>query len=647
MPETAGSPTPITAKELESRDRERLARANELLAQLEAAQAPFTVATVLAPLNELHVELSNINAEAGIYTAMHPDKDVRDAAERLQRESIDLGQRALQSKAIDAALGAVAADDPLDKRFIALVRQDMKRSGVALGDAERAKARELRSTLTKLGQDHARNIRDDTRRITLESEAELDGLPADYVQAHRPGPDGKIVITTNPPDMVPFMTYAHSDRARRALQRESLDRAQPNIEILKKLTKTRDELARLLGYPTWAHYNLEERMVATPAQLERFLTEIEEIARPAAMAELQQLLEEKRIDHPGATTIGEWEQLYYANRVKTKRYRYDAQEVRPYLEYTKVRQAILDLNSELFNMTFTPVVHEERWHPSVESFDVTIDGKPAGRISLDMHPREGKNKWFFNAPLRVAIPGKQDGHGVLNCNFPDPSTMEGPALMEHSHVVTYFHEFGHLVHGLARANIKYVRLSRVSEGDFMEAPSQFLEEWISDHGVLTRFAKHIETGEPISEDLVTRLRGARDFGRGLRILNSSIALSRLSLALHDGTRPGADPRVLAAEIHKKYSVFEHLEGTAHPASWEHMNGDHYSAAYYTYLWSNTIARDLHTAFGGDLMDTSVSRRYRDQVLAPGGTKPAADLVQDFLGRPGDLRAFKAWLAGTA
>ncbi len=646
MLKVAGSPTPITAEQLEARDRERLARANAILAGLEADKPPFTVATVLVPLNALHVELSNISAEAGIYTAMHPEKTVREAAERMQRESIDFGQRVLQSRAVYEALGAVTSHDPLDIRFIALVRQDMKRAGVELGEADRTKVRALRSTLTKLGQDHARNIRDDTRHITLDSEAELAGLPADYVRAHKPGPDGKIVITTNPPDMAPFMTYAHSDRARKALQRESHDRAQPNVEVLQQLTKTRDDLARLLGYPTWAHYNLEERMVSTPEQLERFLTEIEAIARPAAMAELQMLLDEKRLDHPGATTIGEWEQLYYSNKVKTKRFRYDAQEVRPYLEYQKVRQAILDLNSELFNMTFTPVVHEERWHPSVESFDVTIDGKPAGRISLDMHPREGKNKWFFNAPLRVAVPGTQDGHGVLNCNFPDPATVQGPALMEHSQVVTYFHEFGHLVHGLARANIRYVRLSRVSEGDFMEAPSQFLEEWISDQGVLTRFAKHIETGRPISEDLVQRLRAARDFGRGLRTLTAAIALSRLSLALHDGTRPGADPRAIAAEVFAKYSPFERLEGTAHPASWEHMNGDHYSAAYYTYLWSNTIARDLHTAFSGDLMDTTVSRRYRDQILAPGGTKPAAELVRDFLGRPGDLRAFKAWLSET-
>ena len=429
----------------------------------------------------------------------------------------------------------------------------------------------------------------------------------------------------------------------KALQTVYLDRAPENVEVLAALTRTRHELARILGYPNWARYNVEDRMVLTPEALDGFFTELDDASRDAAKAELAVLLEEKRIDHPGATTVGDWEWQYYLNRVKTKRFHFDAQEVRPYLEYGRVRQAILDLNSELFGMSFTPAVHEERWHPTVESFDVTIDGDPAGRISLDMHPRERKNKWFFNAPLRLGVGGKQIGHGVLCCNFPDPTTLSGPALMEHAQVVTYFHEFGHLVHGLARRKVPFVRLSR-TEGDFMEAPSTFLEDWIYDYGVLTRFATHVDTGAPIPADLVKRLRAARNFGRAIRT-RQLLMRSRQSLALHDGTRPGADPRVVEREINERYGLFEPIPGTAWPASWEHMDTDHYSAAYYTYIWSQTIAKDLHTAFDGDLMNTTVSRRYRDKILAPGGTKPAADLVRDFLGRPYDLRAFKEWVAG--
>jgi thimet oligopeptidase len=636
---------PITAARLETRSRERLARAESLLRQLERTGAPFTTDTVITPLNDLHVELHNLSAECGIYVAMHPDPEVQQLAEKLQREANEFGQRQLQSRPLYDALGAIDASSlgPVERRFVDIVRLDMRRAGAELGPAERDRARALRAELTRLAQDHARNIREDTRYVALEGSHELDGLPADYVATHLPGTDGVIRISTNPPDHQPFMTYARSDRARKALHTEYLNRAPRNVEVLASLTRTRHDLARLLGYPTWAHYNVEDRMVGTPEALQRFFAELDDASAEAAKAEVAVLLEEKRLDHPGATTVGDWEWTYYLNRVKAKRFQFDAQEVRPYLEYGRVRQAILDLNSELFGMTFTPVVHEERWHPTVESYDVTIDGEPVGRISLDMHPRERKNKWFFNAPLRLGVGGKQEGHGVLCCNFPDPTTLSGPALMEHAHVVTYFHEFGHLVHGLSRRNVPFVRLSR-TEGDFMEAPSTFLEDWIFDFKVLTRFAKHVETGAPIPESLVRRLRAARGFGRAIRT-RQMIARSRLSLALHDGTRPGADPRIVEREINERYGLFERIPDTASPASWEHMDTDAYSASYYTYLWSQTIAEDLHTAFGGDLMNTTVSRSYRDKILAPGGTKPAAELVRDFLGRPYDLRAFKEWLSG--
>ena len=642
MLETA--PAPITARALEDRNRGRLSRAAGTLRRFDSD--PLTrPRDIVGSLNDIHVELNNVVSECGIYVSMHPDRDVRDTAEKMQREASELGQLGLQSRAVYDALGLVehANVGPAERRLAELVRLDMRRAGVELEPAERERARALRAVLTKLAQDHARNIRDDTRYVALASEQELTGLPRDYVAAHRPGPDGIVRISTNPPDMQPFMTYGHSGRARLELQRASADRAPANVGVLRELTRTRHELARLLGYPTWAHYNLEERMVETPEALERFLDEIDEIAVESERAEVAELLAEKRLDEPKATSVTEWERLYYTNRVKAKRFRFDAQEVRPYLEYRRVRQAILDLNAELFGMTFAPVVYEERWHPSVESFEVTIDRRTAGRISLDMHPREGKNKWFFNAPLVLGVGGRQAPHSVLCCNFPDPATVDGPALMEHQQVVTYFHEFGHLVHGLARGEVPYARISR-TEGDFMEAPSTFLEDWIYDHAVLSRFATHVETGKPIPAELVDRLRAGRDFGRGVLVREGLLRRSRLALALHDGARPGADPRALADEIDAKYSLFEQVQGTSWPGAWEHMNGDHYSAAYYTYLWSMTIAKDLRTAFGDDLMDVAVARRYRDRILAPGGTKPAAELVSDFLGRPYDLRAFKAWLA---
>jgi len=281
-------PAPITAERLANGNRERLARAESLLRQLERTSAPFTKGSVIAPLGELQVELHNLGAECGIYIAMHPDPRVQQLAEKLQREGVELGQRQLQSRPLYDALGAIdpASLDPVERRFVDLSRTDMRRAGALLGPAERDRARVLRAKLTQLGQDHARNIRDDTRYVALEGPHELDGLPADYVATHRPGADGTIRISTNPPDHQPFMTYAHSDRARKALQTVYLDRAPQNVEVLAALTRTRHELARLLGYPNWAQYNVEDRMVRTPEALVSFISELDDASRDAAKAEL-------------------------------------------------------------------------------------------------------------------------------------------------------------------------------------------------------------------------------------------------------------------------------------------------------------------------------------------------------------------------
>src|SRR6185503_5335739 len=211
------APAPVSVERLEARSRERLARAESLLRQLDSTTAPFTKDSVIAPLNDLQVELHNLMAECGIYIAMHPDREVQQLAEKLQREGNELGQRQLQSRATYDALGAIdhSSLGPVDRRFVDVALMDMRRAGALLGPAERDRARAMRAELTRLGQDHARNIRGDTRHVALEGPHELDGLPADFIAAHQPGNDGVIRISTNPPDHQPFMAYAHSDRARR------------------------------------------------------------------------------------------------------------------------------------------------------------------------------------------------------------------------------------------------------------------------------------------------------------------------------------------------------------------------------------------------------------------------------------------------
>jgi len=425
--------------------------------------------------------------------------------------------------------------------------------------------------------------------------------------------------------------------------REMQNRATPrNLEVLDRMLARRHELATLLGYANWAEYVTEDKMTGSADAARTFVERAQAAAAESTAAERAELLEDKRRDDPSARTIGEWELNYYLEQVKAKRFHFDARSVRPYFEYVRVKQAILDLSAELFGLTFTAVSdHPDVWHPSVETYAVTVDGRPMGHISLDMHPREGKFKHAACMPWRLGAGGKSLPHMVLVCNFPDPQAQAEPALMEHREVVTFFHEFGHLVHGIVRGTVPWVRLGWVAEWDFVEAPSQLLEEWIFDFDVLRRFARHVQTGETIPVALVDGLRAARDFGRGISV-QRQLYFAALSLYLHDRNPQGMDVTAVVHDLARRHAPVELLPDNHFQASFGHLEG--YTALYYTYMWSLVIAKDLLSVFTRGLMDTAQARRYRDLILAPGGTKLAADLVRDFLGRPYDFDAFRTWLA---
>jgi len=640
--------TTETAAQLEDRGRRRLQKATDLLQQIEAAKAPLTRQNVLEPLNDLLLEHSNAETEGRLLAEVHPDPAVREAAEALARDADQFHTALLQSRPLYDRMAWLDARqlDGQAVRALRLSLQDMRRGGVALPDEQRERVRQLRDELVLLGQDFSRNIRDDVRTIELTGPEELEGLPDDFVRAHLAGADGKIRISTDYPDYIPFMAYAKSDRARRALMREFQNRAAPdNLEVLDRMLAKRHELATLLGYPNWAEYATEDKMTGSAEAARSFIEQARAAARESGAAELAELIEIKRREYPSAQTIGEWEVNYYLERVKAERFQFDTRTVRPYFEYRAVKQAVLDLNAQLFGLTFNPVgQHPDVWHPSVETFEVAVDGRPMGHISLDMHPREGKFKHAACMEWRLGAGGRELPHMVLVCNFPDPAAQTTPALMEHREVVTFFHEFGHLVHGIVRGTVPWVRLGWVTEWDFVEAPSQFLEEWIFDFDVLRRFARHVETGQTIPVELVEGLRSARDFGRGLDV-QRQLYFSALSLYLHDRDLHGIDITTVTYDLATQYAPYVLLPDNHFQASFGHLEG--YTALYYTYMWSLVIAKDLLSTFRRGLMDIEQARRYRDLILAPGGTKPATELVQDFLGRPYTFDAFKKWLEPSA
>jgi thimet oligopeptidase len=289
-----------------------------------------------------------------------------------------------------------------------------------------------------------------------------------------------------------------------------------------------------------------------------------------------------------------------------------------------------------------PIRDAEVWHPSVTVYDVVRGDARLGRIYLDMHPREGKYKHAAQFPLKDGVAGVQLPEGVLVCNFPEPSATSA-GLMEHDDVVTMFHEFGHLMHHVLGGHQAWVTQSGVAtEWDFVEAPSQMFEEWAWSHDTLSRFARHERTGEAIPRILVEKMRRADKFGLGTATVQQ-IFYAAISLGFHRAADPAAlDQLAEVQRLQKHYTPFDYVPGARFHASFGHLVG--YSAMYYTYQWSLVIAKDLLTPFEeAGLMKTAVTYAYRDKVLVPGGSRDAAALVRDFLGREYDFAAYERYL----
>jgi thimet oligopeptidase len=453
-----------------------------------------------------------------------------------------------------------------------------------------------------------------------------------------------VQVSTEATDYLPFMTYARSGQAREALWRAHRQRACPaNLEVLSTLLARRAELAALLGHASWAAFATEDKMIGSERAAAEFIEKIAALSSDRMAREHAQLLGRKRLDEPGAARVEPWDSAFLQERVKAERHGFDAQSVRPYFEYRRVRDGVLAVTAALFGLRYVEVEGAPGWHAEVESYEVVdvADGRPLGRIHLDMHPREGKYRHFAQFTLASGQAGVRLPEGVLVCNFPRPGP-EAPALLEHGEVRTLFHEFGHLLHHVLGGQTRYASHAGVAtEWDFVEAPSQMLEEWVWDPGVLASFARHVETGEAIPAELVARMRAADEYGKGLQV-RQQMFYAALSLELHRRPTAGLDTTAVAAELVARYTPFRHVEGSFMQASFGHLDG--YSALYYTYMWSLVIAKDLVSAFrAGGLMDPATAARYRRTILAPGGSQPAAALVQDFLGRPSGFEAYRAWL----
>jgi thimet oligopeptidase len=641
VPFWTGKPSAAAFAKMED---ERMAKTRKAIDQLVAVKGARTIQNTLVPFDESQIQLDAAAAQAQLMQEVHPDSTMRATAEEKLQEISALNTEISLDRRVYDAIAAldVSNADAETKYYVERTLRDFRLAGVDKDDATRARIKALRDTLVKIGQEFGTNIRSDVRTIQVAGAADLEGLPADYITNHKPGADGKITININYPDYTPVMTYAKNEDVRKRLYMEFQNRAYPkNIEVLDRLIAQRHELAGLLGFSNYADYITADKMVGSAKNARDFIDKIVAASGASADHDYQVLLRRKQKDFPGAKDVNFWETGYWSEMVRKSDYNFDSQSVRPYFPYERVKQGVLDASAKMFGVSFKQLKGAPVWHPSVECWEMFEGGKLVGRFYLDMHPRDNKYNHAAQFDIRTGVEGRQIPEAALICNLPGGEPGDA-GLCEYNDVNTFFHEFGHLLHTLFAGHHRWLGVGGIrTEHDFVEAPSQMLEEWMRDPETLATFAKHHETNEPIPAELVKKMNRANDFAKGLGVRRQMV-YADLSLSIYDRDPKQVNTTELMQDKVKKYQPFPFVEGTHFQCAFGHLDG--YSAVYYTYMWSLVIAKDMFSQFNKeDLLSPVVAKRYREAVLAPGGSAPAARLVENFLGRPFNFNAYQAWL----
>ena len=631
------------AEQFKARQEKRLALAKAAMDKVLAVKGARTIENTLVPFDEISRQLDMAGSQSGLIQEVSPDSATRATAEAMGQEVSKFATELSLNRQMYDALSAIDTTkaDAETRFYVAKTLRDFRLAGVDKDQATRDKIKKLNEDLVLIGQEFGRNIREDKTTVTCVP-ADLEGLPQDFIDRHKPGADGKVTLTVEYPDYGPVSTYAKNDDFRRKMYMAYQNRAWPkNIDVLDRMRQKRFELATTVGFPDFADYIMADKMTGNAGTARAFIDRVVAASGTRQDREYAQLLARKQKDVPGATVVNFWEFPYYSEQVRKSDYSFDSQELRNYLPYVQVKQGVLDIAAKLFGVEFRPVKDAPVWDPSVEAYEMYDGGKLAGRFYLDMHPRANKYSHAAQFDIRTGIEGRQIPEAALICNLPGGEAGD-PGLCEYNDVNTFFHEFGHLLHTMFAGHHKWVGTGGIrTEQDFVEAPSQMLEEWMKSPEVLAAFAKDPKTGKVIPAELVKRMNRANDFGKGL-LVRRQMVYAGMSLACYDRDPAGVSTDQLFSDLVKKYQPFPFVDGTHFQCSFGHLDG--YSAVYYTYMWSLVIAKDMFSKFDKDhLLAPGAAKDYREKVLAVGGSKPAAQFVHDFLGRDFNEQAWKAWL----
>ncbi len=617
------------------------------------------------PLEDLEDRLQKMWSPVSHLNAVADTEDLRDAyqnsLEKLtayraalgQNKTIFQGYRNIQAHADFSGL------DAAKRKVILNAVRDFRLSGVELEGKERARFKDIITDLATLSNKFEHNVMDATDgwALLLDVPADLAGLPESAITlarktAESAGHSGW-QFTLQAPSYIPFMRYSERSDLRRQMYEAFVTRASDrgpqadrwdNTTLMTQILGLRQELAALLGYSNYAEYALVDRMASSVAEVEGFLIDLISRARPQAQRELQ-ALEDFAGRSTGDNVVAPWDIAYHSEKLRQATYHFDQEELRPYFPLPRVLSGLFEIVNRLFGITVTKAVADV-WHPDVMFYEIRDEGgEIRGRFYLDLYAREHKRSgaWMAECVGRYRRPDNavQTPVAFLTCNFTQPLD-DKPALLTHDDVITLFHEFGHGLHHLLSL-VEEPSVTGISgvPWDAVELPSQFLENWCWEQGALDLVTCHVDTGEPLPDKLLQKLRGARNFQSGMQMVRQ-LEFGLFDFRLHASAAQisADDIQRLLDDVRQQVAVVTPPPFDRFPHAFSHIFSGGYAAGYYGYLWAEVLSADAYNRFEQEgVFNTAAGRAFLQHILETGGVEEPLDVFRAFRGREPSIDAF--------
>ena len=554
-------------------------------------------------------------------------------------------------KSVYERRGALGLDS-LQLRLTEKLYRRFVRGGALLSVEDKEQLRKVDEELSAARVKYAANLlaANSGFELVISDQDDLDGLPSsirDAAASEASARDmkGKWVFTTKKPSMLPFLTYSSKRELREKLYRGYLDRCNyndsiDNKQVINDIVRLRTERAHLLGYPTHAHYVLDVQMARTPENVYAMMDELWAPALERAKAEMEAMREMMK-EETGLDDFASWDWWYYAEKVRKRDYSFDESSLRPYFSLENVRSGIFELSNRLYGLTFRPV-QLPVYHEDCETYEVLDEkNEHLGVLYLDYFPRDGKSGGAWCGEYRTQS-FDAEGNRIapivsIVCNFPRP-TGGDPALLSIDETQTFFHEFGHALHALF-SQVKYGGLGGV-ERDFVELPSQIMENWALEPEMLRRYALHHRTNDPIPHHLIEKLQRSRHFNQGFNTVEL-LAASLTDMDIHtiENYSPIDVNEFERKMLNERRGLMEQIAPRYRYPYFSHIFDGGYSSGYYSYLWAEVLDKDAYQAFveSGDIFNKRIATDFRNKVLARGGEADGMDLYRDFRGADPDRK----------